>query len=187
MGQPHARAVAGTILQIETKGLAALDLRFAAAQLADADLGTLQIHQDADRPARLFLDLADQGMARAVILVGAMAQIEPENIDTGMEQGEELLAGRAGGPQGGDNLGQAFTSHARNSTFGFMTAEIVSVVMAGLSGPETGLASLLQAQRPGSSPARPMFYYPSRFSIRMARKSFTLVSVGPVLTRSPSA
>ena len=51
-----------------------------------AQLWALQIDQDADRPAGLRLDLADGVEPRAVIVMGAMAEIEPEDIGAGIEQ-----------------------------------------------------------------------------------------------------
>ena len=72
---------------------------------ADAQLRALQVEQDADRPADLLLDRADHlGRAR-VVLVRAVAEIEAEDVDAGLEQRLDPLVRRGGGPERGDDLG----------------------------------------------------------------------------------
>ena len=82
-----------------------------------------------------------------VVLVRAVAEVEPEHVGAGAEQRLDGLRVGAGGPEGGDDLGVAVAAHAQLSCA-------------------------------SCAPRR---------STRMARKSLTLVSVGPVTTESPSA
>ena len=107
---------------------------------ADPEFRSLQVGHDADRPADLALERADRVEARLVVLMGAVAEIEPEHVDAGPN-----------------------------------SAAIISAVE--LAGPSvaTILAARWRLTRHGAS------------STRMARKSFTLVRVGPVTTRSPRA
>ncbi len=59
--------------------------------------GPLQILQDADRPLHFLLQRADRGMDLGMILMDAMAEIEPERIDAGQNKvfsiSGEALAG----------------------------------------------------------------------------------------------
>ena len=57
-----------------------------SAEGAQAQLGTLQVHEDADRAAQLGLDRADHGVHLAVLLVAAVAEVEPEHVGAGLDQ-----------------------------------------------------------------------------------------------------
>src|SRR5690606_4416527 len=81
-------------------------------ELADAEFRALQIHQHADRPAELRLDGADDLVALPVLLVGAMAEVQPEHVGAGLKQGADTLGRRARGAQRGDDLGSAIALHA---------------------------------------------------------------------------
>ena len=64
------------------------------AEGADAQLRSLQIDQDADRPAVLGLDLADQADELAHALVARMAHVDAEDVGAGLEQrGDHVPAG----------------------------------------------------------------------------------------------
>src|SRR5205085_4034699 len=83
------------------------DLRPAAGKIAEPQFGPLQIGEDADRPPGLGLDPANLGKPGAVLVVGAMAEIEPEDVDASLEQGADALEAGARRPDGGDDLGAA--------------------------------------------------------------------------------
>jgi hypothetical protein len=119
------RVIAGGVLS-ERKGvsvvgavlpLAALtdkdrtDLEFALGQGADADLGTLQVLQDADWAASAGLDGTDRVQSLLVIFARAVAEIEPEDVGAGVKQllDNRLVGTR--GPESGDDLGFAKTAH----------------------------------------------------------------------------
>ena len=78
---------------------------------ADADLRTLQILQDADRPADLPLQGPDRGMDPGVVVLRAVAEVQPEHVDAGQEQGLQRLRSGAGRSDGGDDLGVTVPSH----------------------------------------------------------------------------
>ena len=107
MGQWRAVVVARVLVEVEAEMRAGGDLRPAARKIAEAELGSLQIGEDADRPAGLALDLANLGKARAMLVVGAMAEIEAEDVDAGLEQGADALEAGARRPHGRDDLGAA--------------------------------------------------------------------------------
>src|SRR5205823_4286999 len=82
-----------------------------ARQGTDADLGTLQILQDADRTAGLALQGADRRVDPGVIVLGAVAEVEAEGIDSRQEQAVQHLRRRGSRPDGGDDLGVAVAAH----------------------------------------------------------------------------
>ena len=59
MRQIDARRVAGLRIVVEREGLAERQLLLAVGEFADAQLRSLQVGEDADRPADRFLDGAD--------------------------------------------------------------------------------------------------------------------------------
>ncbi len=69
MRQIHARGAAGRRVEIELELLTGLQMHASAGEAADAQLGTLDIGQDADRPIELFLEFADHGEAGGVIVM----------------------------------------------------------------------------------------------------------------------
>ena len=66
---------------------------------------SLHVGENADRALEAILELADQCEARGVILVRAVAEIEPEHIGAGLEQARQHLGRRAGRAKRGDDLG----------------------------------------------------------------------------------
>ena len=111
MRKIDARVVAGLVLVVERKGLADLELFRAVLELADAQLGSLQVAQNADRTARALLDRADALDQRAHELVARMAHIDTEKVRTGLvELLDHVLFGR-GGTERGKNLDLAKSFH----------------------------------------------------------------------------
>ena len=62
------------------------DADLAVPDRADADLRALQILENADRAGRFGLQRADRGVNLGVILMRAVAEIEPERVDAREEQ-----------------------------------------------------------------------------------------------------
>src|SRR5689334_1808445 len=101
----------------------------AARELADAQLRPLQINQHAERVGDLAFDLAHQLIALAMILVGTVAEIEPEHIGASLDQRANRLRGAGGGPQGGQDLRFAISSHW--GRFTRMTLKSLTLVRVG--------------------------------------------------------
>src|SRR5678816_4222 len=83
MGQQHpmhgSRALA---VEIEAESLALFELNRAVREGADAQLRSLKVQQDADRPSALAFHLADDRQATLVILVRSVAEVQPEHVRT---------------------------------------------------------------------------------------------------------
>src|SRR5437016_1724811 len=93
MGQGRARRVSRPLVEVEAEPSARRDRHRAAGEGAEAQLRSLQIGHDADRPSYRALDRANGGDALAVILLAPVAEIEPENVDAGMiERADHILA-----------------------------------------------------------------------------------------------
>ena len=61
------------------------------ANSADADFRALQVLHDADRPADLALERTDRRVHLRMVLLRAVAEIEPESVHSRQEQGTEHL------------------------------------------------------------------------------------------------
>ena len=82
----------GVVSRSRRKWHAGGELRLAAGEIAEPQLRPLQIGEDADRPSGLGFDRADLLEPRAVLVVRAVAEIEAEHIDPGVEQRAQPLA-----------------------------------------------------------------------------------------------
>ena len=111
MGQLHTRRIAEGIRQVEMESLALLQVDLAVGKLADPQLWSLQIKHDAGRTAHFRFQLADRAEPIFVILVRAVAEIEPEYIDSRLHEGGDTLQCRGRGSEGGDDLGTAVAFH----------------------------------------------------------------------------
>ena len=96
--------LARRLVEVQAEGLARLQHRLAAFHLADAQLGPLHVGENADGALDLRLDLADGFIARAVVVVTAVAEVEAEDVGAGAEQLADLFLGRAGGAERGYDL-----------------------------------------------------------------------------------
>ncbi len=144
MREGRAVLVPGPSVEVESETLPGAQFDRTRSKGAEPQLRPLQIGQDADRPPGRAFDVPDGFEPRAMFGMSSVTEIEAEDVDSGLEQGADLLQGRARRAESGDNLGAASAPHGQASP---------------LAAPNT----------------------------RIARKSLTLVSVGPVTTRSPSA
>ena len=103
----RAVPVAGRRIEIEAEPVAGGELDRAVGEIAEPQLRTLQIGENADRPSGLRLDAADVLEQRALLVVAAMAEIQPENVDPGVEQRAQPLAAGARRADRRDDLGAA--------------------------------------------------------------------------------
>ena len=126
MRQLHAARIAGRVGQVEAERLAGLQLGGPVPELPDPQFRSLQVDQDADRPVHLHLDLADQLVALAHLVVAAVAHVQPEHVDTGDEQLLQHFARGTGRPDCGDDLGAAFAAHGGSS--GCKPARIIAIL-----------------------------------------------------------
>src|SRR5690606_18293748 len=76
----------------------------AALELADADLGALEIDEDADRPPDLALELPHRVVARAMIRPLAVAEVQAEQIGARRMQRADLVRRRRSGPERRNDL-----------------------------------------------------------------------------------
>src|SRR5690554_5793711 len=102
VGDAHTLLITGAVVargQIEARALLQCDLVLLEA--AHADLGTLQVLQDADGDAELLGRGADVGNGLPVQLVVAVGEVEAEDVHPGQQQAADHLLGVRGGPQRG--------------------------------------------------------------------------------------
>ncbi len=103
MGQKHAGAVARLVLVVEGKGLTDLEVDLAFGKLADAQLRTLQVAENADRAATARFDRADALHQRAHHVVACVAHVDTEQISPRLVQLlDHLLVGRRRSERGED-------------------------------------------------------------------------------------
>src|SRR5262249_38383566 len=100
MRQISACRIAGLIDEIEPEGRAFLERRGARLKGADAQLRPLHVGEHADRTSGLALDFADLDEAFSMLIVRAVAEVQPEYIDAGHEQSPDRVFGRARWPEG---------------------------------------------------------------------------------------
>ena len=73
-------------IEDEAEALTRDHVEAAAGECSEADLGALEILQNADGPAHLVLERADRGMDHRVVGLRAVAEIEAEGVDARQEQ-----------------------------------------------------------------------------------------------------
>ena len=112
MGKLHPRGIAGLVLQIEAEAVALFQVMRAGGELAHAQLRPLQIAENRDRAAGIGLDLADDVIARLVILMAAMAHVQAEHVGTGIEQGADGIIVGGRWPQRRHDLHITVASHS---------------------------------------------------------------------------
>src|SRR3546814_19424236 len=97
MRQRRALVGARRLVEIEAEALARLQHHLAVLQVADAQLRSLHVGEDADRPVQLLLDFADGVVELAMIGVGAVAEVQAKDVDAGAKElADHLLAGAGG-------------------------------------------------------------------------------------------
>ena len=104
MRQFDAGLVAGFGIAVEREMARMADHRLPVLELADAQLGTLQVGEDRDRAAELFLQRADRLDRLRMVGMFAMAHIDAEGVDPGLEQAGEHFGRPACRTDGGEDL-----------------------------------------------------------------------------------
>ena len=137
----RAHRIAWRLVEIEAESRADLEIDPTAGELADPQLGPLQVADHGDRMKRVLLDLADRLVGLLHRGMVAVAEIEPKSIGAGfIERGNHVpTVGRRA--QGRENFRLA-------------------LAVAHCGSPDAVIST--------------------------ARKSLTLVKVGPVISRSSS-
>ena len=111
MRQLHALGVTRRGVAVQNKILALVDLGGAVGEGAEAELWSLQIDQDADRPVVIGLDGADRGHQLAHLVVIGMAHIDAKHVGAGFEQPADHGAVRRCRPQRGHDFGPPLPPH----------------------------------------------------------------------------
>ena len=103
----HGDRLGGVRALGRDEGILALPRHFhlAARKAPDTHFRTLQVRQRGQRPADQCLDLADDLQRRAVILVAAMREVQPEYIGARLCQRADFLQRSAARPEGRNDLG----------------------------------------------------------------------------------
>src|SRR6185503_5751578 len=86
MGKLHPAVVARRLVGIEREALAVLELGRAFGERAEPQLWSLQVDQDADRPAVARLNIADGLHQLTHLVVRGVAHVDAEHVRTGLEQ-----------------------------------------------------------------------------------------------------
>src|SRR3712207_1290341 len=84
-------AVAGCRVEVEPERPTRLERHGPAGEGADAELGALQVGEGADRPPGVALDFPDGFVARLMVGMAAVAEVQPEHVGTGLEQSPDDL------------------------------------------------------------------------------------------------
>ena len=120
-GQPgprdrHTKGGSGAIAvaALERHAVARLELDRVLGERADAQLRPRQVLQDGDRSAGAARRLADPLRRLRVLLVRAVAEVQPGDVHPGFDHPHEHLAIARGGADRGDDLRAAF--HATNGS-----------------------------------------------------------------------
>jgi hypothetical protein len=111
MRHADARGVAGRGAEIQTQAVAGLQPDLAVGELAQPELGSLQVGQDRERTTDEHLRLPHRGDGAGMVGMGAMAEVDPEDVGPGERQRPHLVDAAAGGTKGGDNAGSAGADH----------------------------------------------------------------------------
>jgi hypothetical protein len=93
MRQRRAVPVAGSPIEIEVKSRAGGELDPTFGESPEAELGSLQIGKNPNRSSGRALHPPDRRKPGAVIVTRPMAEVEPEYVDTRLEQGADGLGG----------------------------------------------------------------------------------------------
>ncbi len=105
--QLHPAGVARHRGQVEAEGSARSAAHASGLEGAHPQLRPLHVGQDADRAARFRFQRADDGDVGGVVVMAAMAEVQPEHVGAAAEQPAEHVSRAAGRADGGDDLGAA--------------------------------------------------------------------------------
>src|SRR5918995_463732 len=96
--------VAGDVPSRDREAGAGDELDRALLEAGGADLRTLQVDEDADRPPRRVARRADVLVHPLVVGVVAVAEVQPGDVHARAHELAEVLGGRRGGAEGADDL-----------------------------------------------------------------------------------
>src|SRR5262249_16545384 len=132
MWQWRAASVPGLFTEVDTKGLTGPKFDPSFLEGAQTQFRSLQIGEDAYRASRDVLKIANRPEPSSVVLMGAVAEVQPEYVDAGFEQVADPLRRRARGPECCDDLGAAEPPcfHLPTTTT-LIGTEILSQIFAG--------------------------------------------------------
>ena len=111
VGQAHAGGIALGLIQIKPERRAFDQFLFAIGKGADTQLRALKIRQNTDCRIQLTLDLADDLVTLADLIMAAMAHIQAEHICPGLVQLTDHRVIRRSRAKGRDDFGVAQASH----------------------------------------------------------------------------
>ena len=105
---PTSDAVPGTSRGVMVSSSPAFEQhRLMIFQLGGANLGSLQVAEDAERLVFLAADFTNHLDHRQLLLVGAVGKVQPDDIDASADQIPEDGHGVGGRAERGDDLGAA--------------------------------------------------------------------------------
>ena len=121
MREPGSRFSASVVKTVLTSGGGAFDLArgdgealagdeqdgLVVYEVAGADLGALQVGEDADGLALFAATCAHHADELGLLRVGAVREVEAGDVEAGADELAEDLDSAAGGAEGGDDLGAA--------------------------------------------------------------------------------
>ena len=111
MRQTGALGVAWRFIQVKAERSAFDQHDRAVSKNAYAQLGALQVGQDADGTAGFLLQFAQHRKAGAVVVGAAVAEVQPKHVDAGHEQPANDVFVGAGGAKGRHNFGISGSAH----------------------------------------------------------------------------
>src|ERR1022692_1115319 len=104
VGGRRLRVVPGNVLTGDGELTARYQLDRARGKGAKADLGPLQIDQDADSASGRLRGGPHRLVRRQVVSLGAVAHVEPGHVQAGRDELGDLRPAAGGGPDGADDL-----------------------------------------------------------------------------------
>src|SRR5699024_6016348 len=114
IGRRYTIMIADDLRDRDAHGLAGAPFGLPPGELAEPDLGPLQVRQHADRPTGPVRRGPHPFVGEPVIVVPAVAEIQPGDVHPGIDKSIYMLLRRCGRPQGANNL--RASSHASQPT-----------------------------------------------------------------------
>ena len=111
MRQVHAAQAADCLATDEAQDVALGQPDGAEVELADAELGSLQVDQDADRPREFDLELTHRRVDVAQAVMRRVAHIHAKHVGARLEQAAHRFFVVGGRTERGDDLDPAFSPH----------------------------------------------------------------------------
>jgi hypothetical protein len=85
MRQRRTTFVPGLTIEVEMEGRACRELDRPFSESTQAEFWSLQVSENADWATRRALYLSDRGKPCVVVVMGAMAEVEPKDVDARLE------------------------------------------------------------------------------------------------------